>query len=78
MLGLDAAETDFLRAAQDGDVESIRRISSEKREEPLTIAERINEAFSDAIGDVIIENTGDGFAIIEDYREEICEWLKNL
>ena len=40
--------------------------------------ERINEAFSDAIGDVIIENTGDGFAIIEDYREEICEWLKNL
>ena len=26
----------------------------------------------------IIENTGDGFALIEDYVEEINEWLKNL
>ena len=40
--------------------------------------ERINEAFSDGFGDVIIEDTGDGFAIIEDYKEEIYEWLKNL
>lgn len=40
--------------------------------------ERINEAFSDNFGDVIIENTGDGFALIEDYVEEINEWLKNL
>ena len=41
-------------------------------------AERINEAFSDGFGDVIIEDTGDGFAIIEDYKEEVVEWLKNL
>ena len=40
--------------------------------------ERINEAFSDGFGDVIIEDTGDGFAIIEDYLEEITEWLKNI
>ena len=40
--------------------------------------ERINEAFSDGFGDVIIEDIGDGFAIIEDYKEEILEWLKNL
>ncbi|MBQ2738410.1 MAG: hypothetical protein IJF38_06935 [Clostridia bacterium] len=40
--------------------------------------ERINEAFSDGFGDVIIENTGDGFALIEDYLEEITEWLKNI
>ena len=40
--------------------------------------ERINEAFSDGFGDVIIEDTGDGFAIIEDYQEEIREWLKNI
>jgi hypothetical protein len=40
--------------------------------------ERINEAFSDGFGDVIIEDTGDGFVIIEDYKEEILEWLKNL
>ena len=40
--------------------------------------ERINEAFSDGFGDVVIEDTGDGFAVIEDYKEEILEWLKNL
>ena len=40
--------------------------------------ERINEAFSDGFGDVIIEDTGDGFAVIEDYKEEVVEWLKNL
>ena len=75
MLGLDAAETDFLRAAQDGDVESIRRISSEKREEPLTIAERINEAFYDSLGDIILEGEGFEITVIEDYKEEIEEWL---
>ena len=42
------------------------------------MVERINEAFSDGFGDVIIEDTGDGFAIIEDYKEEITEWLKNI
>lgn len=42
------------------------------------IVDRINEAFRDGFGDVIIENTGDGFAIIEDYKEEITEWLNNI
>ena len=40
--------------------------------------ERINEAFSDSFGDVIIEATEDGFGIIEDYKEEITEWLRNI
>ena len=39
--------------------------------------ERINEAFSDGFGDVIIEDNGDGFSIIEDYIEDVKEWLKN-
>lgn len=42
------------------------------------MVERINEAFSDGFGDVIIEDTGDGFAIIEDYKQEIAEWLQNI
>ena len=55
--------------------------SSERRERSINdeaTVERINEAFSDGFGDVIIEDTGDGFAIIEDYKEEITEWLRNL
>ena len=42
------------------------------------LAERINEAFADGFGDVILEYTEDGYSIIEDYREEIGEWLLKL
>ncbi len=41
-----------------------------------TLAERINELFLDIIGDIVlIENNG-GFCVIEDYREDVEEWLK--
>ena len=44
---------------------------------PETAAERINEAFADNFGDVILEDDGMGnFRIIEDYYEEIIEWLQ--
>ena len=43
-----------------------------------TIAERINEAFADGFGDVILEMTEDGYALIEDYREDITEWLYKI
>ena len=40
-------------------------------------AERINEAFADNFGDVILEDDGtSGFVIIEDYLEDVIEWLK--
>ena len=41
-------------------------------------ADRINEAFSDGFGDVILEHNGDEYIIIDDYKEEIEEWLKKL
>lgn len=40
--------------------------------------ERINEAFADGFGDVILEFDGDSYKIIEDYKEEIGEWLLKL
>ena len=43
-----------------------------------TAAERINEAFADGFGDVILEFNGTAYVLIEDYREEICEWLKQM
>lgn len=43
-----------------------------------TLAERINEAFADGFGDVIIEPSEDGYALIEDYREDITEWLYKI
>ena len=40
-----------------------------------TLAERINEAFSDGFGDVILEECSGSYVIIEDYYEEVAEWL---
>ena len=45
---------------------------------PDTLAERINEAFADSFGDVIIEPSEDGYAVIEDYREDVTEWLNKI
>ena len=40
-----------------------------------TVAERINEAFADNFGDIILEYSDDKYKIIEDYEEEVGEWL---
>ena len=40
--------------------------------------ERINEAFSDGYGDIILESDGEKYVIIEDYKEELSEWLSKV
>jgi hypothetical protein len=40
--------------------------------------ERINEAFSDNTGDIIFEYDGESYNLIDDYREDIEEWLKKI
>lgn len=44
----------------------------------ISSAERINEAFADGFGDVILEYDGEEYRIIEDYEEEVGEWLRSL
>ena len=39
-------------------------------------AERINEAFADGFGDIILELQGELYVVIDDYKEEIEEWLR--
>lgn len=70
--GLSATDIAFLSSLLESSVCGKRGIDDE------ATVERINEAFSDGFGDVVIEDTGDGFAIIEDYLEDITEWLKNI
>ncbi len=41
-----------------------------------SFAERINEAFADGLGDIILEFDGERYNVIADYREEIEKWLK--
>ncbi len=38
-------------------------------------ADRINTLFLDELGDVVLEDSGSGFALIEDYREDVEQWL---
>ena len=70
--GLSRSDIAYIAALCESSVCGVRGIDDE------ATVERINEAFSDGFGDVIIEDTGDGFAIIEDYKEEIIEWLRNI
>ena len=46
--------------------------------ETLEKIEKINEAFSEGFGDVIIESDGDGYKIIEDYQEDIKLWITKI
>ena len=53
------------------------RIAKEYGVPKETIAEKINEAFSDNFGDVILEESDMGeLKVIDDYFEEIGKWLK--
>ena len=67
-LGLSMDDVALIRALMDGGT-SI----------PDDAFERINEAFLDSdIGDIILESDGEGYAIIEDYREDVADWLSRL
>ncbi len=75
--GLAEYEIRFIEAALLCEFDKEKNISSECGIPPATLAENINEAFSDNFGDVIICETEEGtFRIIDDYCEEISEWLR--
>ena len=40
------------------------------------LADRINTAFLDIIGDIVLEENGKSYRIIEDYREDIETWME--
>ena len=61
-----------LRAALDGRFRAWCRENSLYEGE---MADRINTVFLDEIGDVVLEDGGSGFTLIEDYREDIENWL---
>lgn len=39
------------------------------------IAERINAEFYESLGDIVLEKNSDSYCIIEDYMEDVKEWL---
>lgn len=40
------------------------------------MVEQINDKAMDSIGDIVLEDEGNGLKLIEDYREDVEQWLK--
>lgn len=74
--GLSAAACDFLRGVYEGDEEAVRDAVRASGLLPEGLAEQINEAFSEHFGDIVLEYDGVTVTPVEDYREDIEEWLK--
>ena len=73
--GLSCDMIEFIRAALVGDFAMQTSVSERIGELLDSIADSINEAFSDGFGDVILEYADEGYKVIDDYKEDIEEWL---
>ena len=51
--------------------ESVRKLLKSTNQMPEIIADSINEALFDEIGDVSVECVGDDILIVEDYRDDV-------
>ena len=77
--GLDCTEIEFLLAVSRGDTGKALQIANESKRMPEALAERVNEAFADNFGDVVLEESDSGrYKVIDDYTEEISEWLQKI
>ena len=75
--GLSPDEIGYLRAVCNENKEEMKNYAKALGLPEDAVAEKINEAFSDNFGDVVLELSNDGeYRVIEDYIEEIFEWLK--
>lgn len=65
----------FIEAALDEDFAAQRAVAKSLGKMPDAVADAINGIVFDGMGDVLLEDTGDGYAVIEDYRalaQELC------
>ena len=69
----------FIKAALDGDSTALRAAAKALGKMPDALADEINAITADGeIGDIILEDDGmGGYAVIEDYREQVMELLHN-
>ncbi len=67
---LGEEEKKFIIAALDGDVSAQSAIAAKSGSLPDIIADRINTLAADLMGDILLEDIGGGYAVIEDYEEE--------
>jgi hypothetical protein len=73
--GLSGLEISILKAILSKDTEKAMNIARSEGIILDTAVDKINEAFFDNFGDVIIEGGSSNYNIIEDYKEDIGEWI---
>ncbi len=66
--------TEFLRAALQGDISAEDWIAKNTGKMLDALADEINEIAAVETGDILLEENGSGYAVIEDYRE----WVESL
>ncbi len=67
---LSEAELAFIKAALEEDFAEQTRIASSIASLPDVIADKINTLAADLSGDILLEDTGAGYTVLEDYAEE--------
>lgn len=67
---LSESEIAFIRAAIDEDFSEQSRIASNAGSLPDIIADKINTLAADIMGDILLEDIGGGYGVLEDYIEE--------
>ncbi len=76
--GLSKTDVAFLKAILISDEDKIHKITEVCSELPEIVSERINTAFLEEFGDLVIDVSSGVPKIIEDYREDVEEWIKRL
>lgn len=74
--GADSLYRRILLMLLDG--QPINDVVRENHLMPAVVADAINEAFFDEIGDSVVECDGDEICVVEDYREDIIEALGEI
>ncbi len=59
----------------DGDLTAFHALAAQNALLPDTLVEQINGACYDILGDIVVENNGNGAAIVECYRTDLEVWI---
>ena len=75
---LSREEAHFLRLAFEENEAAAVSYAAKGGFLPLSACERINGVFSDLLGDVVLEITGDDFTVIREYETEVQAFLSSV
>ncbi len=69
-------EKTYLAMLLDGDPAGVRAVLLAASVMEAQLAEGINEKALDMLGDIVLDGTADGYRVIEEYREEVSQWIR--